>query len=73
MFDRSYEGTIAVPADNGIPGYVYEKKEPGSLPLYMLRGYNGYGDIFTSDEAYKAKMIEEGWNDFGIVGYIAQT
>jgi hypothetical protein len=73
MFDRSYVGTVAVPADNGIPGYIYEKKEPGSLPLYMLRGYNGYGDIFTSDAAYKDKMIEEGWNDFGIVGYIAQT
>ena len=73
MFDRSYEGTVAVPADNGTPGYIYEKKEPGSLPLYMLRGYNGYGDIFTSDEAYKDKMIEEGWNDFGVVGYIAQT
>jgi hypothetical protein len=73
MFDRALEGTVGVPADNGIPGYIYAKKEPGSLPLYMLRGYNGYGDIFTSDEAYKEKMIEEGWNDFGIVGYIAQT
>jgi hypothetical protein len=73
MFDRAYQGTIAVPADNGIPGYIYEKKEPGSLPLYMLRGYNGYGDIFTSDAAYRDRMIDEGWNDFGVVGYIAQT
>ena len=73
MFDRAYEGTVAVPADNGIPGYIYEEKEPGSLPLYMLRGYNGYGDIFTSDAAYRDRMIDEGWNDFGVVGYIAQT
>ena len=73
MFDREYEGTVPVPADNGLPGYIYAKKEPGSLPLYMLRGYNGYGDIFTSDAAYKEKMIEEGWNDFVVVGYIAHT
>jgi hypothetical protein len=73
VFGRYYEGTIAIPADNGTPGYIYEEKERGALPLYMLRGYNGYGDIFTSDVAYKEKMIEDGWNDFGIVGYIAQT
>jgi hypothetical protein len=73
MFDRAYEGTVAVPADNGVPGYIYAEKEPGALPLYMLRGYNGYGDIFTSDAAYRDRMIDEGWNDFGIIGYIAQT
>ena len=73
MFDRAFDGTVAVPADNGVPGYIYAEKEAGSLPLYMLRGYNGYGDIFTSDAAYRDRMIDEGWNDFGIVGYIAQT
>ena len=73
VFGRYHEGTIAIPADNGTPGYIYEEKQPGSSPLYMLRGYNGYGDIFTSDAAYRDKMVEEGWTDFGSVGYIAQT
>ncbi len=70
IFEKPPEGTVTLNTDNGPVGYIYEKPRDGYIPLYMFRGYNGYGDLFTSDEERFAEYEEQGWNPYGIVGYV---
>lgn len=70
VFAKEQPGTVVLSTDNGPAGYIYEKPRDGYIPLYMFRGYNGYGDLFTSDEERIPEYEEQGWNPFGVFGYV---
>lgn len=70
IFGKPPAGSVTLNTDNGPLGYIYEQPRDRYIPLYMFRGYNGYGDLFTTDEERFAEYEEQGWNPYGIVGYV---
>lgn len=56
----------------GVNSTVYifrEDQGEATVPLYKLYR-SGYTQVLTSWESYRAKWIEKGYRDLGIVGYI---
>lgn len=72
LFAKQVSGTIGLYTDNGLVGYMYEKEQKGTRPLYYLRGpgQKAKGDWYTTSLDQKADAEEQGWIYLGIVGYV---
>lgn len=72
FFSEQVDGTIPLRTDDGLLGYVYSQGGEGRTPLFYLRGPNQKRkrDLFTTDGGTKAAFMNNGWADYGIVGYL---
>ena len=72
LFSEQQEGTIPLRTDDGLVGYMYASGGEGRVPLYYLRGptEKRRRDLFTSDATTRDAFLTNGWDDYGVVGYL---
>lgn len=70
VFLEARPGTVPLEADGAPRGHVYAEYRDGTLPVHMLRGYNGEGELYTTSEEQAAYWRNnDGWNYYGVFGY----
>jgi hypothetical protein len=56
--------------NQGVIGYIAISQIPGTQPFYRLVKPDGSGHFFTANPEERAQVLQSGWHDEGITGYI---
>ncbi len=56
--------------NQGVIGYIAITQMPGTQPFYRLVKPDGSGHFFTANPEERAQVLQSGWRDEGITGYV---
>ncbi|HLK53816.1 MAG TPA: fibronectin type III domain-containing protein [Candidatus Angelobacter sp.] len=56
--------------NDGVIGYIAITQIPGTQPFYRLVKRDGSGHFYTASAEERAQVLQNGWRDEGIAGYV---